>query len=171
MSRHLKMLCCLLLTLPGLATALESDRAQPIHVRADRVELDNRSGVSTYRGNVTLEQGSLRLAAELLRVHRTGSELDRLEAEGKPVRFRQRPEGATTDIEGEALRLEYRATEDRLLLRGAAWVQQGGDRFSGERIDYDIVHSRVQAQGDGESEGDGRVHAIIQPRSEGSKQP
>lgn len=171
MSRHLKILCGLLLALPGLAAALESDREQPIHVRADRVEMDNRSGVSTYRGNVTLEQGSLHLAADRLVVHRSGSELERIEAEGRPVRFRQRPEGASADIEGEALRLEYRAAEDRLLLRGSAWVQQGGDRFSGERIDYDIVHSRVQAQGNGEGAGDGRVHAIIQPRSDGSKQP
>jgi len=167
MCRRLDLLLSLLLVLPGLAAALESDRSQPIHVRADQVELDNRSGVSTYRGNVTLEQGSLRLAADRLVVRRAGSELERIEAEGRPVRFRQRPEGAAADIEGEAQRLEYRAAEDRLLLRGAAWVQQGGDRFSGERIEYDIVHSRVQASGQGN--GEGRVHAIIQPR--GEKQP
>lgn len=169
MSRHLNALCCLLLALPGLTAALESDRQQPIHVHADRVELDNRSGISTYRGHVTLEQGSLYLSAELLVVHRAANTLERIEAEGQPVRFRQRPEGASADIEGEAWRLEYRATEDRLLLRGAASVQQGGDRFTGERIDYDIVKSRVEASGQGN--GEGRVHAIIQPRSEGDKQP
>ncbi|MEW6647733.1 MAG: lipopolysaccharide transport periplasmic protein LptA [Pseudomonadota bacterium] len=169
MSRHLKLLGCLLLALPGLAAALESDRQQPIHVRADWAEMDNRSGVSTYRGNVVLDQGTLHMEADLLKVYRSNDELDRLEAEGRPVRFRQRPEGATADVEGEALQLDYRASEDRLHLRGAAWVQQGGDRFSGERIDYDIVQSRVQASG--QDNGSGRVHAVIQPRTEGEKKP
>lgn len=169
MSRHLELLLGALLALPTLAAALESDRQQPIQVQADRVEMDNRSGVSTYRGNVILDQGSLHMEADLLIVYRATAELDRIEAEGRPVRFRQRPEGATADVEGEALRLEYRAAEDRLLLQGAAWVQQGGDRFSGERIQYDTVLSRVQASG--QDNGSGRVHAIIQPRSEGEKKP
>lgn len=166
MSRHLKLFGYLLLALPGLAAALESDREQPIHVSADWAEMDHRNGISTYRGNVILEQGTLRLEADLLKVYHRNDELDRLEAEGRPVRFRQRPEGATADVEGEAQQLDYRASEDRLHLRGAAWVQQGGDRFSGERIDYDIVQNRVQASGQ-DNGGGGRVHAIIQPRSEG----
>ncbi len=155
-----------LLLLPALAAALESDSRQPIHVRADRAELDNRSGISTYRGNVTLDQGSLHLTADLLIVHRSANELERIEAEGQPVRFRQRPDQAEADIEGEARRLEYRAAENRLLLQGTASVRQGGDLFSGEHIEYDTVQSRVRASGQDSStgQGDGRIHAIIQPR-------
>jgi len=169
MCRHLKLALSLWLALPLGAAALESDRQQPIQVQADSVELDNRTGVSTYRGNVVLEQGTLHLEADLLKVYRGNDELDRIEAEGRPVRLRQRPEGAAADVEGEALRLEYRAAADRLLLEGSASVRQGGDLFSGERIEYDIVHSRVQASG--QDNGSGRVHAIIQPRSDGEPKP
>jgi lipopolysaccharide transport periplasmic protein LptA len=169
MRRHLKLALSLWLALPLGAAALESDRQQPIQVQADSVELDNRTGVSTYRGNVVLDQGTLHLEADLLKVYRGNDELDRIEAEGRPVRLRQRPEGAAADVEGEALRLEYRAAQDRLLLEGSASVRQGGDLFSGERIEYDIVHSRVQASG--QDNGGGRVQAIIQPRGDGEQKP
>jgi lipopolysaccharide export system protein LptA len=169
MSRLIRFLFFALVSVPPLATALESDRQQPIHVRADRMEVDNRKGMSSYRGNVTLEQGSLYMSADLLVVYRATQGLDRIEAEGRPVRFRQRPDGAAADVEGEAQRLEYHAAGDRLLLQGGASVRQGGDRFSGERIEYDTMLSRVQASG--QDNGDGRVHAIIQPRSEGEKTP
>lgn len=163
MSRRLELFLALALLLPTPAAALESDRYQPIHVQADRLELDNRLGISTYRGNVVLEQGSLRLEADVLVVHRKGDALDRLEAEGRPVRFRQLPDGSTEMIEGEARRLEYRAAQDQLLLQGTASVRQAGNLFSGERIEYDIVKSRVRASGQTD-DGDGRVRAIIQPR-------
>lgn len=164
MHPYRKTLCALLLALPLAAAALEGDRREPIHVRADRVELDNRKGIGTYRGNVTLDQGSLHLEADVLIVHRSGDGLERIEAEGRPVRFRQRPDAATADIEGEARRLEYRTAQEQLLLQGAASVRQGGDLFSGERIEYDTVLSRVQASGQESGDGGGRVHAIIQPR-------
>lgn len=169
MRRHLKLALSLWLALPLGAVALEGDRQQPIQVQADSVELDNRTGVSTYRGNVVLDQGTLHLEADLLKVYRGNDELDRIEAEGRPVRLRQRPEGAAADVEGEALRLEYRAAQDRLLLEGSASVRQGGDLFSGERIEYDIVRSRVQASG--QDNGGGRVQAIIQPRGDGEQKP
>lgn len=164
MHPYRKILCALLLALPLAAAALEGDRREPIHVRADRVELDNRKGIGTYRGNVTLDQGSLHLEADVLIVHRNADGLERIEAEGRPVRFRQRPDAAAADIEGEARRLEYRTAQEQLLLQGAASVRQGGDLFSGERIEYDTVLSRVQASGQESGDGGGRVHAIIQPR-------
>lgn len=144
------------------AAALDSDRRQPIVVQADSAELDNRLGTSTYRGNVVIDQGTLHIEAQLLILQREGDQLGRLEAEGQPVRFRQRPENAPQDIEGEARRMEYHAAEHRLLLTGAAEVRQGGDVFRGARIEYDTARGVVTAGSD--NGAGGRVQAIIQPR-------
>lgn len=162
------------LCLPGLASALESDRQQPIRIQADRVELDNRRGISSYTGHVAVDQGSLHVEADRLVVYRQGEALARIEADGEPVRFRQRPDNATEDIAGSARHIEYRAADNLIVLQGAASVQKGGDHFSGERIEYDTRHAVVNASGKGTPEsangtdtgsGDGRVHAIIQPRN------
>ena len=177
--RCAELLALVLLALPGVAAALESDRQQPIHVEADSVELDNRRGISTYQGNVVVDQGSLHVEADRLVIYRQGEELARIEADGKPVRFRQRPDDAAEDIQGQAQHIEYRAADSLILLQGAAAVQRGGDHFSGERIEYDTRRSVVNASGQsgspangaatgngtGNGTGDGRVHAIIQPRN------
>lgn len=152
-----------LLLVPLTALSLESDYQQPIHVHADHAEMDRQQGLSTYRGQVTLEQGSLHISADVLRVHHAGDTLQRIEAEGSPLQFRQRPEGATEDVRGSALQLDYDARENRLILRHQARVEQGGDHFSGEHITYDMINSRVRADSLGEQ--DGRIHAIIQPRT------
>lgn len=162
------LLLAALLALPALAPALESDSVQPLYVQADQVELDNRKGQSTYSGHVVIDQGSLHVEAERIVVRRKGEELHLIEAEGSPVRFRQRPDGADYDIHGEAGQIEYHAGEARLVLQGNASVRQGGDLFQGARIEYDTRRSVVSASGDGGNGG--RVHAIIQPRGSGDKQ-
>ena len=167
-SRH-NLLFVILFALPLLANALESDREQPIHVRADWAEMDRVKGISLYRGDVVLDQGSLHIEADWVRVYHQNDELEYIEFEGRPVRFRQRPEGAAEDVEGEALQLDYYALEDRIQLRQDAWVQHDGDRFSGEQIDYDIMGNRVNASSEGKYSG--RIHAIIQPRRDEKKRP
>ena len=150
----------LLLLLPGAAAALESDHTQPIHVQADRVVLDNRHGTSTYRGHVVFDQGSLHLDADSLTAYRSGTTLERVEAEGSPVRFRQRAGKKGTEVQGSAQRIEYRAKIGRIVLQGAARVQRGSDHMSGERIEYDVRRGVVTASGG----GDQRVHATIRPK-------
>ena len=62
--RHLnKVLLALLFALSCSAHALSSDKDQPIELAADSVDVDEGKGVSTYKGNVDLRQGSMKLLA------------------------------------------------------------------------------------------------------------
>lgn len=162
--RALLTLCLLagLLAAPTAALCLSTDRDQPMHIQADRVELDEKTGVSTYRGAVELSQGSLHLTADSLTVHRIGNKVERLVADGTPATFRQRPDNAVQDTHGQARHLEYRADDATIELSGQARLWNNGDEFSSARIVYDADQNRVRANG-GESK-DGRVHAIIHPR-------
>ncbi len=151
----------LLLLLPHAAHSLASDREQPIHIRADRVTIDEARGTSTYQGDVELTQGSLKVQASRMLVIRGEAGLARIEAEGNPVRFRQRPDEARSDVHGSARRVEYFADAAEVVFKGDGRIVQNNDEFRGDHIVYDTQNNTVRASG---GEGDGRVHVIIQPQ-------
>lgn len=157
-------LSLLLPLLHGSAHALSSDRNQPMDVEADRADIDDKRGISVYRGNVKITQGTLRLTADELTLHTRDGEVVRAIAVGTPATYRQRPDGKDHDVEAEALKMEYFADRQQLILTDTARVQQAGDTFRSERIDYDIAADVVKA-GAG-APGD-RVRITIQPKQQG----
>ncbi|WP_303901889.1 lipopolysaccharide transport periplasmic protein LptA [Thiohalomonas denitrificans] len=152
----------LLVFAPSIAWALSSDREQPIHIRAASVEINEKTGVSVYTGDVNVTQGSMELTAEELIVYHENGEVNRMEGEGKPATFRQQPDGAAHEVRGEALRIEYDADAEKAYLVGQGHVWRGNDEFLGERIVFDTVESIVHAT----SGDDDRVRAVIQPRKD-----
>lgn len=165
-SSHLLIIATLLL--PGIATALSSDRDQPIEVEADRVEFDEKRGISTYSGNVTFSQGSLHATADVVTIHTLNGQLDRVIAKGKPATFRQRPDESSEDVRGSGEQLEYQAETEQLTLSINAELYQKGNRLSSQRIVYDAARDSAVA---GSTSTDSshkpkneRVRITIQPR-------
>jgi len=148
------------------AWALRSDRNQPIDIRADRVEVDQRAQTSHYLGNVHMQQGSLKIDADDVMVFMQDGKLHKIIINGNPARFQQQPEGAKAVVTSQAQNMEYYAGEEKLLLKHNAEVNQGGNHFHGDFIEYDTRTSTVKANTDENSQS--RVHAIIQP---GGKEP
>lgn len=143
------------------AYALTADKDKPINIEADQVDIDERNGVSTYTGKVTLIQGSLRMNADTVVVYTTERRLTKMVASGNPAHFRQRPDGATEDVHAQAKHVEYRALTGIVLLTDGAELRQGANSFAGARIEYDSASNVVRASGS--SPGNGRVKVIIQP--------
>lgn len=149
---------------PGTAFALSTDRDQPMYIEADKVHIDEKSGVSTYRGNVSLTQGSMHLTADKAAVHNKKDQtLEKVMIVGNPVRFRQRPDDAAEDVRAESRRMEYFADKDRLNLIEEAKVWQGGNVFTGNRIVYDTLHHVVTGT-KAPGEKSDRVRITIQPK-------
>jgi len=143
--------------------AAEDGQREPVTIEADGAVFDEQKGQSTYSGHVVVTQGGLQIRADQVTVYAEDDQLSRIVASGEPVRFRQRREGEE-DILGEARRLDYRVEGERetLLLEDQAWLSQGGNRFSGQRIDYDLQQERITAaQG---KDGSQRVRVVIQPK-------
>jgi len=145
--------------LPNIALALAEDKNQPIHVQADTVEIDDKKGVSVYRGNVILTQGSIILHADTLTVEHPKRQLQKAIAQGKPAQFQQDLDKKGGQVKAHASTMEYVAGAQVLTLSGKAEVWQDGNEFSGSRIDYDLKTDVVHARS-GESE---RVQVTIQP--------
>lgn len=148
----------------GLVQADASDTRQPITIEADRAELDEHLGVSTYTGNVQLTQGRIQMHARTLTVYTTEGELQRITAEGNPVRYSQQ-RADKPDIRGISLRMDYDANTQRLLLLDNAELWQGGNRFSGNRIQYHSDTEQVIASGAETGQSKQRVTVTLQPRS------
>lgn len=169
--RNIIFLCASLLFATS-AWALSTDKDQPIEIEADSADLDDEKGVTIYRGNVVLTQGSVRMTGDTMTVYFTNDELDTMIMEGKPATYRQLPDDSKIYDEAEALRMEYYELKNLIVLIDKASFKQEGLNFSGNRIEYDTLHSRVKARGSvkqqtgsGSSGSSGeRVKIILKPK-------
>lgn len=165
MPRSKYILICLSTLMLGTtsqhALALKSDRNQPIKIEADRVEINEKTQISHYRGNVSMQQGSLKIKADEVIVYLKDGSLHQVSITGNPAHFEQVPDDRKELVKSRARQMEYFAKQQRLLLKQDAEVIQGANQFRGDQIEYDTLTSTVKAQKDAAS--DSRVHAIIQP--------
>lgn len=155
--------CCLALIQPAQAEKADRDRA--INLEADTVTLDDARKISVYAGNVILSQGTLMLRADRLQVTQSNTGLTRLSATGRPVAFRQKPDGSNEYLEGFADRIEYDSEQGQLELIGQARLRRGADELRGARISYNANTSfyKVVGQPDATASS-GRVRAVIRPK-------
>jgi lipopolysaccharide export system protein LptA len=163
---HYLCVCCfiaLAAVAPGAFSAPAINKEEPIKIEADRAKIDEKQGISTYSGHVVLSQGNMQINADKLIVHHVEGRLSHITAVGKPVRFDQSSSSEQQGIHGEAMTMEFFAAEERLLLLEKALLSQGGNTFSGNRIEYDTKREVVTA---GVSPtGKERVQVTIQPQS------
>lgn len=163
-----------LLAAPG-AQAERADRDQPINIEADRMSVDDRNKISQFDGRVVMTQGTLTIRAQRVVVSQGPDGFQRGVAtggEGGLARFRQKREGSSEYIEGEAERIEHDGRNEKTELFGRAYVRSGQDEVRGQYILVDGLSERyvvtnapkgaVTATAPG---GEGpRVRAVIQPR-------
>ena len=155
-NRKVRFLSILLAVFGSQCMALSTDSEQPIEIEADFAELDDEEGTTLYVGNVIVIQGSIRMTGDRLRVNFTEDrDLKEVYLEGQPATFKQTPDDAVHDVEGEALMMEYHALKNLLFLIEKAKVTQGERLFQGHRINYDTEKSikcmdKMLLQEDGE---------------------
>lgn len=151
---------------PSGAGALSTDREQPVRIDADSASLDDENRIATYRGDVVLVQGSLRITGEVVTMYFDQSyDLATLVAEGEPARFNQRLDGGP-EQKGKAARIEYRVEDGAMIFAGSAQIGQGEFRMKAEHIDYDSVTGSIRGTGaESEAEG-GRVTITLKGAKE-----
>lgn len=151
----------------ALALASGDDMQQPIHIEADKADIDEIKGVMIYTGNVQLRQGGIEVSADTVVVYAKDGEMQRITAQGKPVHYLQKPLQGTTqkEVRGVSQRMEYTADNKQVLLLGKAEFWQGGNRFSGNRIQYDPEAERVVANAGSDAGVNQRVTVTLQPKS------
>jgi len=162
---------CSILWVP-VVIANSRDTQQPITIEADQAVIDEKTQTSLYTGHVILKQGGIEVKANTLTVYTKKGQLQRVIVEGDPVNYKQQQQGHE-DIRGMSQRMEYDTESNRLQMLGNAELWQGGNRFSGDLIQYDTEHEKVIATGEpGDTETTTqRVEIILQPKSAQPKSP
>ncbi len=148
------------LALPMVSVALPDDELQPIQVKTNTSERDEKKGITTLTGNVSIQQGSLHIDADKVVIYGV-DEISRIVATGKPAKLRQQPELDKQVVHAHGNTIEYLLGEDRVHLIDNAYVEQEGSTVRGARIDYDIVNQLVKADS---NSANGRVQMVIPPK-------
>jgi len=160
----IRLLLLVLLQLPLPVLALSSDREQPIYIESDSLDIDEGSGISTYRGNVHYTQGSIVMDADTMVVHSRDGQVQKFEAFGDPAHYQQKLDNKDGHVSAEAKSMEYLADSEKLILRENVHVVKGENVFTGNVIEYSTKDEIVSAR-KAES-GEERVQVIIQPRKQ-----
>ena len=141
------------------ALARQSDLSQPIDVRADSSEYDEKAGTQTLTGNVEISQGTMRITADRIAIALKDNALSSITGTGSPIRFEQENEAGEL-MQGEAERIVYDAQAGVLTLEGSASLSQPRQNLVSDSITFDARTQKVSAKGGGD---EGRVSIQIQP--------
>lgn len=163
------MLLAAVLLAPLQSFALSSDKDQPMQIEADSVEIDDKSGLTVYRGNVEIRQGTLHVKGVTLVIERVDGEVKMVTVVGKPASYRQRPDNKPEDVIASAYKLQVYPERDLIRMERNARITQEGNVFTGNIIEYDNKNDIIKAKGSiatgdtGKAE-QGRIRMTIQPK-------
>ena len=153
-----------LLLICGSAFALSSDRDQPIDIHAASFSGSQDSGKYVYTGNVVLDQGSFHATGDRATAYtdpNDNSQWQRGVLTGNPAHFQQKQDSGTM-VHGQAATLDYRISENTVILTGnAVVIQDGKGEFHGAKLVYNTDTGQIVGQS---GEG-GQVHMILQPKA------
>ncbi len=152
------------------------DEEQPIQITADRLEVQEQKGISTYTGNVHIQQGSLELSGDTVTIQHPNGQLQTVKAYGAPAKFKRFSQVEQAWLTGQANLIQYNTKHKTILLSGNAQVKQPGKHtITGSNIFYDVAQQTLMAKGS--KDGQGRVSVTFdpapqkQPNSQSKSQP
>lgn len=146
------------------AVALESDRDQPVEIESDSAAFDETSGLTSYRGNVRLVQGSIELLADLIELYSENEQIVELVATGNPAYYEQLPEEGAEKLIARGNTIRYQLNDDLILLEGSASLSQQGTTLSGGSILYDVRQHILRASAEnGAQSTQERVRVTLPP--------
>jgi lipopolysaccharide export system protein LptA len=134
------------------ALAIEADTGE-----ASRLDFEDARW--TFKGHVMLEDGATRVYCDEANVAFTGHELRVAVLKGTPARFEKLGRTDKQTAKGRATELEYNLDSGLISLSGDAWVTDGSNEVSGEKLSYDLLRDFVLA----DSSGGKQVRMRINP--------
>ena len=149
-----------MLAMPCLA--LPDDRQQPISIESDYAERNEKTGRTVYRGNVVISQGTVLIEAEEITLHFDNNKISRIECEGMPASYQQKPALDSATMIARANHIDYLPASNQLALKQNAMLSRDGTIIKGDSIDYDIDKQTWKAKGDNQGQQK-RIQLVIPP--------
>lgn len=147
-----------------MSFALPSDRNQPISLMADRATYNEKTGVTTYSGNVIIEQGTMKLqAANIVANLNSKKQISTVTASGSPAKFQQQLESNRGVAHGQGQKILYNAESGILTLTGNAYLYQDGSSIRGDNLKYSMNKGDIEVNSNSGGGSKGRVQIVIPP--------
>ena len=139
---------------------LSTDKDQPIELSSNTAVRNEKGGFTIYSGNVVLNQGSLSIRAEKLKVFHASGAATKIIASGTPAKLRQKPSSDKDIVKAEAFEMIYERNLNLVTLKKQAELKQANSLVKGDRITYSISEEKVIAESNGNS-SENRVNVIL----------
>lgn len=145
------------------ANAAKKDLTQEITIKSKRQSADLKNKIASYLDDVSINQGSISIIADLVQVSSTLDEqtqqtYDTYLAKGDPAIFKQQLEDGSL-ISLQANEIKYQPDQNLITVSGKAQVQQAGSKVTGETITYNTLSEKLEAM----SSHNDSVTTILQP--------
>ena len=69
--------------------ARPDDREKPIHITADTAELNDKTGISIYRGDVEMVQGTTILTGDVITIHSSDKKVNKVISIGELATYQE----------------------------------------------------------------------------------
>ncbi len=158
-SASLLVLC---LFVSAAAAALSDDREKTISIESDSAERNETTGLTVYRGNVIISQGSILIEADQITLHYQDNKVSRIECTGKPASYQQKPQAGGAIMIARAEHIDYLLADNQIVLKRNAVLSRNGTIIKGDSIDYDIKNETWKAKGNNLGEQK-RIQLVIPP--------
>ena len=150
-----------LFCLTPVTWALDDDRNQPIQIGSSSAFVDYKQGITTYKGDVLLSQGSLQIKADQITLYRNETGFQKLIATGSPASFQQTPAAEKPPIVAEAKQIDYDVRTEVLILKDEVFIKLEESTHRGARYEYNLVTQMLKASGDKQN----RIITTFQPQN------
>lgn len=164
---HLLIIITLALLSPAFA-AEEAD--QPISIEANRMVSQEKEYSVLFQGKVDARQGNLTIRADEMTVYYStkkpqaaGATSDKATNKVEKLICNKNVKVTQGDWLGTGDRMDYFATERKVILSGNAKAWQGQNMVAGKTITYYLDQKRSVVEQDENAKG--RVRAVIHPES------
>ncbi|KAA9133419.1 lipopolysaccharide transport periplasmic protein LptA [Marinihelvus fidelis] len=142
------------------AAALQTDRQQPLDVKADSGDGTFGDGVTVLSGNVEVNQGTLHITADRASVEKLDGKVRLVTLQGQPAVLEQEIEEQGL-VRAEARTITYQVGDGLVNLNGEADVTHPQYHITGDALTYDL--NKQHFQGVGGDTGDGRIRIRMDP--------
>lgn len=150
------------LALAVLSAPVFANRNEAIAVNADYAERNEITGLTEYRGNVIIRQGTTMINADRVIIYYKNDKVSRISCTGAPASYQQSSAIDDTLMIARAETVEYLVFENVINLTSNASLTRNGTSIKGDTITYDLIKGTWKAAGneDGEQK---RIQLVIPP--------
>jgi lipopolysaccharide export system protein LptA len=157
---------CVLLTWASAASAANASKTlssdKPINIYARTIELDDKTGIAWYRGDVSITDGEFFIKADRVQVITRDREIEIFNAFGNPVDVKRRAADQQIMMTAKALRATYNVKTQKLDMFENVELHQPGSELRCAEVHYDVQTGKFFGKGD---DAKGRCSVLMQPRT------